>query len=169
MAAIYEKRGSVEAPVVTTEQDQLPLLAPRARKTRVELADTLCRRELTSWPRIVRTAGAEWVAGGAARYAQDLATAMEAIADRVADTVDVVESQMAELETAEAAQAKAARRAERAHAVPSVPLSQHEERLGGETARYRALEERLPAFVLSATPSFRERRGCALASTCAKP
>jgi hypothetical protein len=134
--------GIVGIHVVTTEQDQLPLLAPRARKVRVELAETLRRRELTSWPGIVRTASAEWVAGGAARYAQDLATAMEAIADRVADTFNVVESQMAELNAAEAAQAKAAQRAERADAVPTVPLSQYEERLGGEAARYRALEER---------------------------
>jgi len=134
--------GIVGIHLVTTEQDQLPLLAPRARQIRVELAETLRRRKLTSWPRIVRTASAEWVAGGAARFALDLATAMSAIADRVTDTFKVVQSQMAELEAAQAAQAKAARRAERADAVPSVPLSQYEERLGGEAARYRALEER---------------------------
>lgn len=127
---------------VTTEEDTIPAIAQRARPIRVEVADILRRRGLVRWPVIIRTISSEWLDGGAARLALELATVTMDIGGRIERMSHELEARFEKLEQAKAAQARADARAERGMATPTVPRTRYEQLRRGEEERYRALESR---------------------------
>jgi hypothetical protein len=131
--------------VTDDEEDVMPLLSARARGIRVELADRVRRDGLRSWPQIIHTVSAEWVEGGAARFALDLATATRVIGDPFGEMFDDVKDRWETLERAKAEQSsRKERTSKKAH--ESVPRKEHESVLHGERARSRELDARLVAM-----------------------
>ena len=137
--------GILGVHLVTTEEDAMPLLSRRARRIRVELAERLRRDELSGWPQIVRTVSSQWVEGGAARFALDLATAARIVGDRVVDAHAELDARWNALQAAGKADTRREARSA-AKSVPGISRAQHESILSGERARSRALEERLAAL-----------------------
>lgn len=103
------------------------------------------RDGLTAGPQIVHAVSSQWIDGGAARFALDLATAGRMLGDRIADAEEEIESRWNALQAAEAARARTEERATSAAstAAPSISRADHESILRGERTRARALEERL--------------------------